>query len=383
MYSYSYYPPSLLTLLLNQEPSSSASYGETSHWDISSSSNGDNNISSSSSSNSWRSQPWGNIGKEEIGIDDNVDDAGAGEAGEDGDDEKDSDSDSDESSMQDEVEVIYELDAAAMAELPLHLQSNMRELQIERLRRHQDAGLAIQHGEDFFMGFYAELWYRDRIARLVIEDENSWRLYNDSTVDEDGEGQDEESQHEEMQDAQSQNDELQQEEAQNEEMPDEESQHEEPQYDELQYDEPKHEELQYEETEEKEKKDHYDNDNDDEESETGSVLHHRHSDSSLPAKEEWGMGVGMGIGLGIEMGDGYPVPAHGRNHTISTPLFTHYEEPDTRQTELYLPDPFVGSSTSMHPNEDGRMFKKHSVLDSMRVRVRKKLYRMSQMFKKW
>ncbi|PYI02269.1 hypothetical protein BO78DRAFT_225834 [Aspergillus sclerotiicarbonarius CBS 121057] len=73
-------------------------------------------------------------------------------------------------SMDDEEEVLYDLDEAALAQLPQHLQNNMRQLQLERLRKYrgQDPSPRPVHHSP-----YAETWFKNMMARLSADQEMS------------------------------------------------------------------------------------------------------------------------------------------------------------------------------------------------------------------
>ncbi|XRM37311.1 hypothetical protein ABZX51_000792 [Aspergillus tubingensis] len=84
-------------------------------------------------------------------------------------------------SMDDEEEVLYELDEVALAQLPLHLQHNMRQIQLERIRK-------LLHDRDPNSGVdprpvhpnpYAQTWFKNMMARLSADQEmnevHEWR----------------------------------------------------------------------------------------------------------------------------------------------------------------------------------------------------------------
>ncbi|PWY80347.1 hypothetical protein BO94DRAFT_157249 [Aspergillus sclerotioniger CBS 115572] len=73
-------------------------------------------------------------------------------------------------SMDDEEEVLYDLDEAALAQLPQHLQNNMRQLQLERLRKYhsqEPSPRPVHHSP------YAETWFKNMMARLSADQEMS------------------------------------------------------------------------------------------------------------------------------------------------------------------------------------------------------------------
>lgn len=83
--------------------------------------------------------------------------------------------------MDDEEEVLYELDEVALAQLPLHLQHNMRQIQLERIRK-------LLHDRDPCSGLdprpvhpnpYAQTWFKNMMARLSADQEmnevHEWR----------------------------------------------------------------------------------------------------------------------------------------------------------------------------------------------------------------
>lgn len=80
-----------------------------------------------------------------------------------------------DSSAEDEEEVVFDLDEAAMAQLPLHLQQTMREIQRERVRRlSQRPGNAMATKMAMGMGMrapvsndtYADRWVKNMMARV-------------------------------------------------------------------------------------------------------------------------------------------------------------------------------------------------------------------------
>ncbi|OOF99977.1 hypothetical protein ASPCADRAFT_402628 [Aspergillus carbonarius ITEM 5010] len=73
-------------------------------------------------------------------------------------------------SMDDEEKVLYDLDEAALAQLPQHLQNNMRQLQLERLRKYhgqKPSPRPVHHSP------YAETWFKNMMARLSADQEMS------------------------------------------------------------------------------------------------------------------------------------------------------------------------------------------------------------------
>ncbi|KAH8424120.1 uncharacterized protein LDX57_001874 [Aspergillus melleus] len=95
----------------------------------------------------------------------------------------------DDSSTEDEEEVLFDLDEAAMAELPVHLQRTMREIQRERVRRFsqrpENMALAVNLNMNMTMvirtsprtprtnGNYADRWVRNVMARMSTDQETS------------------------------------------------------------------------------------------------------------------------------------------------------------------------------------------------------------------
>ncbi|PYH42351.1 uncharacterized protein BP01DRAFT_385462 [Aspergillus saccharolyticus JOP 1030-1] len=87
-------------------------------------------------------------------------------------------------STDDEEEVLYDLDEAALAQLPVHLQDTMRELQLERVRKFRlqlQQSSAHGHGHDHSHSLrlcrpvshsdYAETWFKNMMARLSANQE--------------------------------------------------------------------------------------------------------------------------------------------------------------------------------------------------------------------
>lgn len=74
-----------------------------------------------------------------------------------------------------EEEVLYDLDEVAIATLPLHLQDNMREIHLERVRRLQKEN----NNTIFFKPpYHASLrasWYRDSMARMAASQDMAKR----------------------------------------------------------------------------------------------------------------------------------------------------------------------------------------------------------------
>ncbi|RAH72856.1 uncharacterized protein BO66DRAFT_465287 [Aspergillus aculeatinus CBS 121060] len=85
-------------------------------------------------------------------------------------------------STDDEDEVLYDLDEAALAQLPVHLQDTMRELQLERVHRFQQQQSA--HNElrlcrpPVYHSDYAETWFKNMMARLSADQEMSEAHYH-------------------------------------------------------------------------------------------------------------------------------------------------------------------------------------------------------------
>ncbi|RAK98274.1 uncharacterized protein BO80DRAFT_165562 [Aspergillus ibericus CBS 121593] len=76
-------------------------------------------------------------------------------------------------SMDDEEEVLYDLDEAALAQLPLHLQNNMRQLQLERLRKYHHQRPSPRLTRPVHHSPYAETWFKNMMARLSADQEMS------------------------------------------------------------------------------------------------------------------------------------------------------------------------------------------------------------------
>ncbi|GKZ29922.1 hypothetical protein AbraIFM66950_006983 [Aspergillus brasiliensis] len=84
-------------------------------------------------------------------------------------------------SMDDEEEVLYELDEVALAQLPLHLQHNMRQLQLERMRKllhNRDPDSRVP-SRPVHPNPYAQTWFKNMMARLSADQEmnevHEWR----------------------------------------------------------------------------------------------------------------------------------------------------------------------------------------------------------------
>ncbi|OJK04998.1 hypothetical protein ASPACDRAFT_56401 [Aspergillus aculeatus ATCC 16872] len=89
-------------------------------------------------------------------------------------------------STDDEDEVLYDLDEAALAQLPVHLQDTMRELQLERVHRfqqqqqqqQQSAHNELQLCRPVYHSDYAETWFKNMMARLSADQEMSEAHYH-------------------------------------------------------------------------------------------------------------------------------------------------------------------------------------------------------------
>ncbi|PYI21250.1 hypothetical protein BO99DRAFT_81218 [Aspergillus violaceofuscus CBS 115571] len=90
-------------------------------------------------------------------------------------------------STDDEDEVLYDLDEAALAQLPVHLQDIMRELQLERVHRfqqqqqqqqQQSAHNELRLARPVYYSHYAETWFKNMMARLSADQEMSDAHYH-------------------------------------------------------------------------------------------------------------------------------------------------------------------------------------------------------------
>ncbi|KAE8147503.1 hypothetical protein BDV25DRAFT_142676 [Aspergillus avenaceus] len=66
---------------------------------------------------------------------------------------------------EDEEEVLYDLDEAAMSSLPLHLQNNMREIHFERVRRMHEKDSNTKHHIHSYHASFTGIWYRNTMAK--------------------------------------------------------------------------------------------------------------------------------------------------------------------------------------------------------------------------
>ncbi|KAB8078944.1 hypothetical protein BDV29DRAFT_152326 [Aspergillus leporis] len=72
-------------------------------------------------------------------------------------------------STEDEEDVLYDLDEIAMAQLPLHLQNNMREVHLERTRRLQRENNSTTFRKKAFHVSLPAFWYRNTMARAATK----------------------------------------------------------------------------------------------------------------------------------------------------------------------------------------------------------------------
>ncbi|KAE8356512.1 hypothetical protein BDV28DRAFT_145028 [Aspergillus coremiiformis] len=66
-----------------------------------------------------------------------------------------------------EEEVLHELDEVAMAALPLHLQDNMREIHLERVRRLQRENNNPTFYKSSYHGSFPAMWFRSSMSRIA------------------------------------------------------------------------------------------------------------------------------------------------------------------------------------------------------------------------